>query len=118
MKPLFICYDRCSTCKKAEKWLIDNNIEFEKRSIVDENPSAEEIARWMAKSEKPIRRFFNTSGIKYRELSLKDRVATDSVENLLNLLATDGMLVKRPLLVTDNTVLVGFREAEYLQELS
>ncbi|MFI3302748.1 MAG: arsenate reductase family protein [Rikenellaceae bacterium] len=117
MKPIFICYDRCSTCKKAEKWLTDNNIEFEKRSITEQNPSAAEIAEWMAKSGLPIRRFFNTSGIKYRELSLKDRVATDSTENLLALLATDGMLVKRPLLVTDGNVLAGFREAEYSSEL-
>ncbi len=117
MKTLFICYDRCSTCKRAEKWLTDNNIEFEKRSIVEDNPSAEEIAKWMGMSNLPIKKFFNTSGIKYRELSLKDRVATDSVENLLQLLATDGMLVKRPLLVTPNNVLTGFREAEYAKEL-
>ncbi len=113
MKPLFICYDRCSTCKKAEKWLTDNNIEFTKRSIVDDNPSAEEIAKWMEIGNLPIKKFFNTSGIKYRELSLKDRVATDSVEDLLQLLATDGMIVKRPLLITQNRVLTGFREAEY-----
>ncbi|MFI3292646.1 MAG: arsenate reductase family protein [Rikenellaceae bacterium] len=117
MKPLFICYDRCSTCKKAEKWLIDNNIEFEKRSIIDNNPSPQEIETWMTLSNLPIKRFFNTSGIKYRELSLKDRVATDSTENLLQLLATDGMLVKRPLLVTQATVVVGFREDQYTSAL-
>ncbi|MFI3282003.1 MAG: arsenate reductase family protein [Rikenellaceae bacterium] len=113
MKPLFICYDRCSTCKKAEKWLIDNNVDFEKRSIISENPSAAELSEWLTLSGLPIRRFFNTSGIKYRELNLKDRVATDSVEELLQLLASDGMVVKRPLLITDTTVLLGFKESEY-----
>ncbi len=117
MKPLFICYDRCSTCKRAEKWLIDNNIEFEKRSIVDQNPSYEELEMWWRKSGLPLRRFFNTSGIKYRELSLKDRVATEPAEQLLELLSTDGMIVKRPLLITQNNVLPGFREAEYLAAL-
>ncbi len=117
MKPLFICYDRCSTCKKAEKWLTDNGIEFTKRSIIDENPTAQEIEVWMQLSGLPIRRFFNTSGIKYRELSLKDRVASEPVEDLLQLLSTDGMLVKRPLLITDTTALAGFREKEYCEEL-
>ncbi len=117
MKPLFICYDKCSTCKKAEKWLADNGIEFDKRSIVDDNPTALEIKEWLSKSGLPIRRFFNTSGIKYRELSLKNRVATESTEELLELLATDGMLVKRPLLITDQTALPGFRESEYAETL-
>ncbi len=117
MKPLFICYDRCSTCKKAEKWLLEHNIEFDKRSIVDQNPTREEIEGWWRKSGLPLRRFFNTSGIKYREMSLKDRVNSEPEDQLLELLSTDGMLVKRPLLVTDRTVLAGFREAEYSAEM-
>ncbi len=117
MKALFICYDRCSTCKKAEKWLLDNNIEFEKRSIVEDNPTCAELEGWMTLGGLPIRRLFNTSGIKYRELKLKDRVATESQEDLLELLSTDGMLVKRPLLITHDSVVAGFREEEYRQAL-
>lgn len=113
MKPLFLCYDRCSTCKKAVKWLEDNNIEFDHRSITEQNPSVEELTKWFEMSGLPIRRFFNTSGIKYREMGLKDKVATSSNEELVELLATDGMLVKRPLLITDTKVVPGFRETEY-----
>ena len=116
MKPLFLCYPRCGTCKKAVKWLEENNVEVTTRDITLENPSVEELTAWLAQSGLPIRRFFNTSGIKYREMGLKERVAQDSTETLLQLLSTDGMLVKRPLLITADKVLVGFKEEEY-QEL-
>ncbi len=116
MKPLFLCYAKCSTCKKAAQWLVDNNIDVESRSITDENPTYEELSKWLQMSGLPIRRFFNTSGIKYREMGLKERVANDSTEELLRLLATDGMLVKRPLLITSEGVVVtGFKESDYAE---
>lgn len=93
--------------------LVESGIDFESRSIVDDNPSVAELNEWINKSGLPVRRFFNTSGIKYREMGLKERVATEPEEALIELLATDGMLVKRPLLISDQRVLVGFREAEY-----
>jgi len=112
-KTLFICHLKCSTCKKAEKWLLEKGIEIEKRNIQTENPTLEEITEWYGKSGLEIKKLFNTSGIKYRELNLKDRLKTESVDQLLTLLSTDGMLVKRPILVTDNTVLFGFKELDY-----
>lgn len=117
MKPILLCYHKCSTCVKTIKWLNENNIEFENRAIVDDNPTADELREWIAKSGLPIRRFFNTSGIKYREMGLKDVVANGDDESLIKLLATDGMLVKRPLLVTNEAVFPGFREAEYAKIL-
>lgn len=117
MKPLFLCYPKCSTCKKAQKWLDESGYEYEFRSITEQNPTVDELAEWIEKSGLPIRRFFNTSGIKYRELGLKDRVATESHDELLALLATDGMLVKRPLLITDKGVFPGFREKEFSELL-
>lgn len=116
-KPLFLCYQRCSTCKRAEQWLADNGVEVEVRSITDDNPTEAELTEWIERSGLPIRRFFNTSGIKYREMGLKDRVASDTNEELIKLLATDGMLVKRPLLITEGVILTGFREAEYSEKL-
>ena len=113
----FICYDRCSTCKKAEKWLADNRIGFVKRPIKEENPSAEELAGWIAASGLPVKRFFNTSGQLYRSLGVKDRLASMSEEEMIALLATDGMLVKRPLLVGDGVVLAGFKEQEWKEKL-
>ena len=110
---LFICYDRCSTCKKAEAWLQAHGVLYEKRPIKEENPSAEELRFWQQKSGLPLRRFFNTSGLLYKELQLKDRLPGMGEEEMLSLLATDGMLVKRPLLIADDTVLVGFRESEW-----
>lgn len=117
MTNTFICYDRCSTCKKAEKWLGAHGVSYEKRPIKEQNPTAKELKAWIKKSGLPAKKFFNTSGMLYRELELKDKLPTMSEEELIAVLATDGMLVKRPLLVADNTVLVGFKEAEWEQLL-
>jgi arsenate reductase len=113
----FICYPKCTTCQKAKRWLEENHIEFEERHIVEQNPTAEELRTWQAQSGLPLKRFFNTSGMKYRELALKDKLPGMSDEEQLALLASDGMLVKRPLLIADGTVLVGFREAEWKEVL-
>ncbi|MFI3320515.1 MAG: arsenate reductase family protein [Rikenellaceae bacterium] len=113
MKPLFVCYPKCSTCKKAAMWLGAEGVEVDMRHIVEENPSREELAEWIAKSELPISRFFNTSGMLYREMNLKNKVKTAEADELLDLLATDGMLVKRPILITDKGVFPGFREEEW-----
>lgn len=113
MSKLFINYPKCSTCKKAEKFLKENNIEFINRNIVEENPSAEELALWMEKSGLEPRKFFNTSGVLYREMNLKDKIKTMSKEEMIKILSTNGMLVKRPLLVMDDKVLVGFKEENY-----
>jgi arsenate reductase len=109
----FICYDKCSTCKKAEKWLQDNGIEYEKRPIKEENPTAKELKEWKEKSGIPLKSFFNTSGQIYRSMGLKDRLKEMSDEEQFELLATDGMLVKRPILLAGERVLVGFREAQW-----
>lgn len=113
MSKVFINYPKCSTCKKAEKFLRENNIEFINRNIVEENPSAEELALWMEKSGLEPRKFFNTSGVLYREMNLKDKIKTMSKEEMIEILSTNGMLVKRPLLVMDDKVLVGFKEENY-----
>lgn len=113
MKPLFICYERCSTCQKAQKWLEAQHIAYDLRPIKEQNPTAEELSAWQKMSGLPLRRFFNTSGMKYRELNLKDRLAQMTEEEMLSLLASDGMLVKRPLLITENAALPGFREEEW-----
>ena len=113
MSKLFINYPKCSTCKKAEKFLKENNIEFINRNIVEENPSAEELALWMEKSGLEPRKFFNTSGVLYREMNLKDKIKTMSKEEMIEILSTNGMLVKRPLLVMDDKLLVGFKEENY-----
>ena len=110
---LFICYDRCSTCQKAEAWLRSRGLAYEKRPIREQNPSAEELRLWQQRRGLPLRRFFNTSGLLYKELQLKDKLPGMSEEEMLALLATDGMLVKRPLLITDEAVLPGFREADW-----
>lgn len=114
---LFVCYPKCTTCQKAKKWLDENGIHYTERHIKENNPTREELSEWIAKSKLPDKRFFNTSGLLYRSLELKDKLPAMSAEEKLTLLATDGMLVKRPLMVTDNTVLVGFREAEWENEL-
>ena len=113
----FICYTRCSTCQKAKKWLEDNGIGFEERPIKEQNPTVEELRAWQTESGLPLKKFFNTSGLQYKALQLKDRLPAMSEEEQLDLLATDGMLVKRPLLVGDGFVLVGFKEADWAATL-
>ena len=115
---LFICYPKCSTCKKAKKWLDDHKMEYTERHIVEDNPSYDELKEWYAKSGLLLKKFFNTSGLLYREMQLKDKLASMSEEEQLKLLATNGMLVKRPLIVSEDKVLVGFKEAEWLDKLS
>ncbi|NLY47258.1 MAG: arsenate reductase family protein [Tissierella sp.] len=113
MKYLFICYPKCSTCKKAKKYLEENNIEFEERNIKEDNPSVDELKEWIHKSNYEIKRFFNTSGILYREMNLKDKLPEMTEDEIIELLATDGMLVKRPILIGEETVLVAFKENEW-----
>lgn len=113
MAVLFVEYPKCTTCKKAKKWLTDHGIEFEDRDIKEKNPTAEELKGWYQKSGLPLKRFFNTSGMLYKSMQLKDRLPDLSEEEQLALLATDGMLVKRPLLIQGDTVLVGFKESEW-----
>lgn len=110
---LFNGYPRCSTSRKAEKWLQENNVSYDFRDIVKDNPTAEEIEKWHKLSGLDIKRFFNTSGLKYRELQLKDKLKDMSDEEKYQLLATDGMLVKRPLVIDGSKVLIGFREKEW-----
>ena len=114
---LFICYPRCTTCQKAQKWLDANGITYEMRNIKEENPSADELRSWHKASGLPLKKFFNTSGLLYKELGLKDKLPTMFEDEQLALLATDGMLVKRPLLVGDSFVLAGFTEAEWESKL-
>ena len=110
---LFLEYPPCSTCRKAKKWLQDNGLEFTARHIKEQNPTAEESADWQEKSGLELKKFFNTSGMIYRDLGLKDKLPGLSREEQLALLASDGMLVKRPILVTEDTVLVGFKEKDW-----
>ncbi|MCI9006681.1 MAG: arsenate reductase family protein [Lachnospiraceae bacterium] len=110
---LFLEYPKCTTCKKAKKWLNDHGAKFEDRDIKEKNPTAEELKTWYQKSGLPLKRFFNTSGMLYKSMQLKDRLPDMSEEEQLALLAADGMLVKRPLLIKGDTVLVGFKEAEW-----
>ena len=117
MSVLFLEYPKCSTCQKAKKWLDERGISYEDRHIVEQNPTAEEIKAWREKSGLPLKRFFNTSGLKYKELGLKHRLPQMSEEEQYALLSTDGMLVKRPIIVGDDFVLVGFRPAEWEQHL-
>lgn len=114
----FICYEKCSTCKKAQKWLDDNNIEYTLRDIKDDNPSLDELKNWYKKSGLPLKRFFNTSGLLYKSLALKDKLPTMSEDEQLKLLSKDGMLVKRPLLIGDNLVLTGFKEQDWAEKLN
>ena len=110
---LFICYPKCSTCQKAKKWLEEQNIEYTQRHIVEENPTYDELKEWHAKSGLPLKKFFNTSGLLYKEMKLKDKLTFMSEDEQLQLLATNGMLVKRPLLVNGDKILVGFKEVEW-----
>ena len=114
---LFIEYPKCSTCQKAKKWLEANHIEFEDRHIVEQNPTEEELRTWIKESGLPLKRFFNTSGNLYKELKLKDRLADMTEEEQLRLLATDGMLVKRPLLVTQDYICPGFKEEQWKEHI-
>ena len=117
MKILFVEYPKCTTCQKAKKWLEEQGIDFEDRHIVEENPTEEELRVWWKKSGFPLKRFFNTSGMKYRELQLKDRLPSMDEEEQIRLLASGGMLVKRPVLVGEDFVLTGFREKEWREKL-
>ena len=110
---LFIWYPKCSTCQKAKKWLDSHEIKYTERHIVEESPTYEELKEWHQKSSLPLKKFFNTSGMLYKELKLKDQLPKMSEDEQLKLLATNGMLVKRPLLVTEDKVLVGFKEDEW-----
>ena len=114
---LFVCYPKCSTCKKAQKWLDESNVEYTLRDIKTDNPTAEELKDWWEKSGLPLKRFFNTSGNIYKEMKLKDKLPEMSEEEQLALLATDGMLVKRPILVGEDKVLVGAKEKEWEEYL-
>ena len=109
----FICYPKCTTCQRAKKWLEDNKIEYELRDIKTDNPTKEELTDWYKKSGLILKKFFNTSGLLYKSLNLKNKLPEMTEEEMINLLATDGMLVKRPILAGDNFVLVGFKENEW-----
>ena len=113
----FICYSKCSTCRNARKWLDENGISYEVREIATENPTLEELTAWHRRSGLPLRKFFNTSGRLYQSMGLKEKMPAMTQEEMLTLLASDGMLVKRPLAVDDEFVLVGFREAEWAERL-
>ena len=113
MSYLFIQYPKCSTCQKAKQWLEDHGVSYTARHIVEENPTEQELSQWIARSGLPIKRFFNTSGLVYKELNLKEKLTTMSEEEQIALLATNGKLVKRPLVVTDHFVLVGFKPDEW-----
>lgn len=117
MSVLFLQYPPCTTCKKAKAWLDERGVAYEARNIKEENPTAEELKAWHEKSGLPLKKFFNTSGLAYKALGLKDRLTTMSEEEQYQLLASDGMLVKRPLVVGEDFVLVGFREAQWQEQL-
>lgn len=114
---LFICYPKCTTCQKARKWLNAKGIPYEERDIKTQNPNREELKEWYQKSGLPLKRFFNTSGMLYKEMKLKDSLPEMSEEEQLELLSTDGMLVKRPLVITDEAILTGFKEKEWEEKL-
>lgn len=114
---LFIEYPKCTTCQKAKKWLSDNGFVFEARNIKTENPTFDELQAWHRQSGLPLKKFFNTSGLLYKSMQLKDKLPAMTEEEQLRVLATDGMLVKRPLLITENAVLTGFREKEWCEAL-
>ncbi len=110
---LFVCYPKCTTCQKAKSWLDNNSIHYEQRNIKEQNPTATELEDWQTQSGFPLRKLFNTSGLLYKSLNLKDKLSTMSDEEQFALLATDGMLLKRPILITDDKVLIGFKEVEW-----
>lgn len=110
---LFICYPKCSTCQRAQKWLDENGVQYTLRDIKTDNPSYEELAEWHERSALPLKKLFNTSGLLYKSMGLKDKLPTMGEDEMLRLLASDGMLVKRPLLISDDFVLVGFKQTEW-----
>lgn len=110
---LFICYPKCSTCQRAQKWLDENGVQYTLRDIKTDNPSYEELAEWHERSALPLKKLFNTSGLLYKSMGLKDKLPAMSEDEMLRLLASDGMLVKRPLLISDSFVLVGFKQTEW-----
>lgn len=110
---VFLCYERCTTCKRAKAWLIDRGVEFTERPIKEENPSLEELREWYQRSGLPLKKFFNTSGLLYKSMELRSKLSAMTEEEQLRLLASDGMLVKRPLLITEEKILVGFIPAEW-----
>ena len=114
---LFVEYPKCTTCQKAKKFLADNNVNFTARHIKEDNPSYDELKSWYEKSDLPLKKFFNTSGLLYKSMDLKNKLPTMSEDEQLKLLSTDGMLVKRPILITDTKILVGFRENEWLDAI-
>lgn len=114
---LFVYYPRCSTCQKAKKWLDENNLKYTERHIVEDNPTYEDLKDWYSRSGLPLKKFFNTSGLLYKDMKLKDKLPGMSEDEQLKLLATNGMLVKRPVLVNGDTVLLGFKEAEWAEKL-
>ena len=118
MSVLFVEYPKCSTCQKAKKWLDQHGVAYEDRHIKEQNPTEEELKEWYSRSGLPLRKFFNTSGMLYKSLQLKEKLPQMSEEEQLRLLATDGMLVKRPLIVMEDRVLVGFKEAEWEKALT
>ena len=118
MSVLFVEYPKCSTCQKAKKWLDQHGVAYEDHHIKEQNPTEEELKEWYSRSGLPLRKFFNTSGMLYKSLQLKEKLPQMSEEEQLRLLATDGMLVKRPLIVMEDRVLVGFKEAEWEKELT
>ena len=113
----FICYPKCTTCQKAKKWLDDNKIDYEIRDIKLDNPTFEELTEWYNKSGLPLKKFFNTSGLLYKSMDLKNKLPQMSEDEMLKLLSTDGMLVKRPLLISDDYVLVSFKEKEWSEKI-
>ena len=115
---LFIGYPKCSTCQEAKKWLDEHNIEYTERHIVEDNPTYDELKKWYVTSGLPLKKFFNTSGLLYKEMNLKDKLSNMSEKEQLELLATNGMLVKRPLIVKGDAVLVGFKETEWIEKLN
>ena len=117
MNNLFIYYPKCSTCQKAKKWLDENKIEYEERHIIEQKPTEKELTKWIKQSGLEIKKFFNTSGLKYKELNLKEKLLNIKDEEKIHILSTDGMLVKRPLLITNKYILVGFKEKEWNEKL-
>lgn len=117
MKKLFLQYPKCTTCRKAKKFLQENNIDFDDRDITINNPTVEELEKWIDLSGLEVKKFFNTSGVLYREMNLKDKIKNMSKDEMIKLLSTDGKLVKRPILISENRVLVGFKEDQYKEIL-